>query len=78
MRAEDVYVVRAPCRGCISMKTVRVPWLPGVPVLPVTYHGRTEIVNALCRAAFLGHIEREALADFSGDFTDADCETDDS
>lgn len=42
--------------------------------LPVTHHGRTEIINALCRAAFLGHLETEALAealtDFSTDFAE--------
>ena len=42
--------------------------------LPVTHHGRTEIVNALCRAAFLGHLGAEALAealaDFSTDFAE--------
>lgn len=40
--------------------------------LAVTHHGRTEIVNALCRAAFLGYLNadglEEALADFSADF----------
>ena len=42
--------------------------------LAVTHHGRTEIVNALCRAAFLGHLDVEALAealtDFSTDFAE--------
>ena len=40
--------------------------------LLVTHHGRTEIINALCRAAFLGYFDEgalsEALADFSADF----------
>jgi predicted nucleic acid-binding protein len=40
--------------------------------LPVTHHGRTEIINAICRAAFLGQLDRpalaEALADLSADF----------
>lgn len=40
--------------------------------LPVTHHGRTEIVNAICRAAFLGQLDPagllETLADFSADF----------
>ena len=40
--------------------------------LAVTHHGRTEIVNAICRAAFLGHLDpaglAEALADFEADF----------
>ena len=42
--------------------------------LPVTHHGRTEIVNALCRATFLGHLQPDALAealtDFSTDFVE--------
>jgi predicted nucleic acid-binding protein len=40
--------------------------------LPVTHHGRTEVINAICRAGFLGQLEEqglaEALADFSSDF----------
>lgn len=40
--------------------------------LPITHHGRTEITNAICRAAFLGHIDEaglaEALTDFGNDF----------
>jgi predicted nucleic acid-binding protein len=40
--------------------------------LVVTHHGRTEIINALCRASFLGYLDanglEEALADFSADF----------
>ena len=40
--------------------------------LAVTHHGRTEIVNALCRSAFLGQLSlkalSEALTDFSSDF----------
>jgi len=39
--------------------------------LPITHHGRTEIVNAICRAAFLGQLDAEALlqtiADFNSD-----------
>lgn len=42
--------------------------------LAVTHHGRTEIVNALCRAAFLGHLDAEGLAealtDFATDFSE--------
>lgn len=42
--------------------------------LPVTHHGRTEIINALCRAAFQGQLAREglsqALADFASDFAE--------
>lgn len=29
--------------------------------LPVTHHGRTELVNAICRAAFLGYLDPDAL-----------------
>ncbi|HEX3628271.1 MAG TPA: type II toxin-antitoxin system VapC family toxin [Verrucomicrobiae bacterium] len=41
--------------------------------LSVTHHGRTEVVNAVCRAAFSGQIDERgmagALADFGGDFS---------
>jgi predicted nucleic acid-binding protein len=40
--------------------------------LTVTHHGRTEIINAICRVAFLGHLDEaglaEALADLDADF----------
>ncbi len=40
--------------------------------LTVTHHGRTEVVNAICRAAFLGQLTpialAETLAEFDGDF----------
>jgi predicted nucleic acid-binding protein len=40
--------------------------------LLVTHHGRTEIINAVCRAAFLRQLGpdglAEALADFASDF----------
>lgn len=40
--------------------------------LPATHHGRTEIINAICRTAFLGALDpeglAEALADFASDF----------
>lgn len=40
--------------------------------LPVTHHGRTEVINAICRAAFLGQLDEkgltEALTDFNTDF----------
>ena len=42
--------------------------------LAVTHHGRTEIVNAICRAVFLGHLAEnaagEALGDFAMDFAE--------
>jgi predicted nucleic acid-binding protein len=41
--------------------------------LCVTHHGRAEIINAICRAAFLGQLEADlltaTLADFNLDFT---------
>ena len=40
--------------------------------LAVTHHGRTEIINAICRSAFLGQLNEKGLigtlADFNGDF----------
>ena len=40
--------------------------------LAVTHHGRTEVVNAICRAAFLGQLDEPglagALANVSADF----------
>lgn len=40
--------------------------------LAVTHHGRTEVVNAICRAAFLGQLDThglvEVLADLGSDF----------
>jgi predicted nucleic acid-binding protein len=40
--------------------------------LAVTHHGRVEIINAICRAAFVGHLTEnaagQALADFAADF----------
>jgi predicted nucleic acid-binding protein len=35
--------------------------------LPVTHHGRTEIVNAICRVRFLGHLDDDGLAEALGD-----------
>jgi len=41
--------------------------------LQVTHHGRTEMVNAICRARFLGHFDEascvEALTDLDEDFS---------
>ena len=40
--------------------------------LAVTHHGRTEVINAICRAAFLGELGPDglahALSDFNSDF----------
>jgi predicted nucleic acid-binding protein len=42
--------------------------------LAVTHHGRTEIINAICRAVFLGHLTEdaasEALGDLASDFAE--------
>src|SRR5437867_560787 len=35
--------------------------------MTVTHHGRTEIVNAICRAAFLGQLHADALAETLAD-----------
>ena len=37
-------------------------------VLVVTHHGRTEIINAICRVAFLGHLDQAGLAGALADF----------
>lgn len=38
----------------------------------MTHHGRIEVINAICRTAFLGHLDAQglagALADLSADF----------
>jgi len=78
MRAEEVYVDPSALsrlylheEGSRAMAAWRAKTHGA---LPVTHHGRTEIVNALCRAAFLGHLDRDALAeslrDFSTDFAE--------
>ena len=36
--------------------------------LAVTHHGRTEIINAICRSKFLGQMESEMLAETLSDF----------
>jgi hypothetical protein len=42
--------------------------------LVVTHHGRIEIINAICRGIFVGHLRQkaasEALADLASDFAD--------
>lgn len=76
MKGEDVYVdPSALARLYIHQVGSRqmAAWRAKLRgALPVTHHGRTEIVNAICRAAFLGHLEpdglAEALADFNADF----------
>lgn len=77
MTAEQVYVdPSALARLYIHQEGSRemIAWRVKVrgPVT-VTHHGRTEIINAICRAAFLSQIDQEglaeALADFDSDFT---------
>ena len=76
MTAERVYVdpsalarLYIHCEGSREMAV----WRARVGgVLPVTHHGRTEVVNAICRARFLGHLDAagcaEALGDLEEDF----------
>jgi predicted nucleic acid-binding protein len=37
--------------------------------LAVTHHGRVEVINAICRAAFLGHLDPDGLAEALSDLT---------
>lgn len=76
MTAEEVYVdPSALARLYIHQEGSRemAAWRVKIRgALAVTHHGRTEIVNAICRAAFLGQLSPEglnqALADFRSDF----------
>jgi len=76
VRADEIYVdPSALARLYIHQEGSRemAAWRAKVRgALPVTHHGRTEIVNAICRAAFLGQLGAEALieiiADFNSDF----------
>ncbi len=76
MKAEEVYVdPSALARLYIHQAGSRQvsSWRARLGgALPVTHHGRTEIINAICRAAFLGQIDPEglagALADLTSDF----------
>src|SRR4051812_15178947 len=76
MRAEAIYVdPSALARLYIHQEGSRemAAWRSKLRgALNVTHHGRTEIINAICRAAFLGQITpdalAEALSDFSSDF----------
>ncbi len=76
MTAEQVYVdpsalarLYTHCEGSREMAA----WRARVAgILHVTHHGRTEVVNAICRARFLGHLDAagcaEALGDLEEDF----------
>lgn len=76
MTAEVIYVDPSALAGLyLHQERSREinAWRARVPgMLPVTHHGRTEIVNAICRLAFIGQLEpegmNEALADVAGDF----------
>ncbi len=76
MTAEDVYVDPSGlARLYIHQAGSReiAAWRARLPgSLLVTHHGRTEVTNAICRAAFLGHLDEQglagALADLSADF----------
>jgi hypothetical protein len=76
MTANEIYVApRALARLYIHQTGSReiAAWRAKLRgALAVTHHGRTEIVNAICRAAFARQLDpkglAEALADFSSDF----------
>jgi predicted nucleic acid-binding protein len=72
MKAEEVYVdPSALARLYIHQAGSRemAAWRAKHPgVLAVTHHGRTETVNAICRAAFVGEIDEQALAETLGEF----------
>lgn len=74
--AEEVYVdASALARSYVHQDGSRAiaAWRAKLGAgLAVTHHGRIEVINAICRAAFLGHLDAEgraeALADFADDF----------
>ena len=76
MRAEEVYVdPSALARLYIHQAGSREMsvWRAKVRgTLAVTHHGRVEVINAMCRAAFLGQLNpdglAEALTDLTADF----------
>ena len=76
MTAEEVYVdPSALCRLYLNQAGLREmsSWRRRlVGSLPVTHHGRTEIINTICRAAFSGQFDgkqmAEALAEVDEDF----------
>lgn len=75
MNAEEVYVdPSALCRLYLNQPGIRelAVWrrrLAGA--LPVTHHGRGEVTNAICLAAFRGEISESGLTEALGEF-DAD------
>jgi hypothetical protein len=69
-------LIRAHWRDCTFIKPVLARCRcggprPGAP-WRVTHHGRVEVLNAICRAAFLRQLDpdglAEALADLTSDF----------
>ena len=76
MRAEEVYVdPSALARLYIHQAGSRemAVWRAKVwGTLAVTHQGRIEVINAICRAAFVGQLDpdglAEALADLASDF----------
>lgn len=77
MTAEDVYVdPSALTRLYIHQTGSRemCAWRSKIAgSLPVTHHGRTELINAICRSAFLGCLDpaglEQAVADVAADFS---------
>lgn len=78
MTAEDVYVdPSALCRLYLNQPGLRElsDWRRRIGgSLPVTHHGRTEVVNGICRATFAGQLGEaemlEALDEVEADFAD--------
>ena len=76
MTAEGIYVDPSALTGLyVHQERSREmnAWRARVPgTLPVTHHGRTEIINAICRLAFIGQLNdggmNEAIADVAADF----------
>lgn len=76
MRAEEVYVDPSALSQLYIHQAgshAMAAWRAKIRgALPVTHHGRTEIVNAICRAAFLRQLNEEGLletiADVNFDF----------
>lgn len=76
MIAEEVYVdPSALVRLYVHQAGSRemCAWLSKVAgALPVTHHGRIELINAICRSGFMGGLDAagldQALADVAADF----------
>ena len=78
MTAEEVYVdPSALCRVYLNQPGIRelAAWRRRVEgALSVTHHGRSEITNAICLAAFRGELSKagweESLSDLEEDFAE--------